>query len=115
MNCNFKKIPAYSILETMIAMVIIMLCLSLATSFFVSVERSTKRKEISMVLDLHRMGMRIKTDGNFSDQEYLDGAVRIKSTFHRYKDLNNVLELHLVAYGADNKPIAEWRELLLLK
>lgn len=115
MNLN-KKINAFSLIETVVAMVIILLCLGLATTLFVSVSNTDKYNEFEALYSLKQIA-----SNEFKEKSYLDKQLAyekfyVEVSYDLYKEQEDLIKIRLEAYDIHtNNEIAVWEELKQIK
>ena len=110
MNLN-KKINAFSLIETVVAMVIILLCLGLATTLFVSVSNTDKYNEFEALYSLKQIA-----SNELKEKSYLDKQLAYEVSYNLYKEQEDLIKIRLEAYDIHtNNEIAVWEEIIQIK
>ncbi|MCW3071755.1 MAG: hypothetical protein JWO44_1645 [Bacteroidetes bacterium] len=108
------KLKATTILESMVAMVIAVVCLSIGTMVIVNVLNSDKGyPSLKADLLLNSISNKLKNEKTFIDGEERIENLLIKKTFEKYADTENLLQMTLQVIDENNKPIFERKELIL--
>jgi len=109
-----KRFKATTILESMVAMVIAVVCLGIGTMVFVNVLNSDKdRSSLRADLLLNRISLQLKRAKLFIDGEEKAENLIIRKTFEKYGDTDNLLQMTLQALDENNKLLFERKELIL--
>jgi len=107
-------LKAATIIESIVAMVIITSCLGFATLIYSNVMNSDKQRlEMSAGLLLENVAQQTKKEKSFVDSETQEGIWKIKKTVERYKEAENCYLLQLIARNADGKFIKTRNELII--
>jgi hypothetical protein len=109
-----EKLKAATLLESIIAMIVIVLCLGIGTMIFVNVLHSDKDKvNLEASLLLNTISKRIQEERIFIDGETIENGYRIQSAFIKYPETENLLQLNMKAFDQNNKLIQERIELII--
>ena len=109
-----KKIKAATMLESMVAMVIIVVCLGIGAMIFVNVLNNDKgRILLKALLLLNRQSAVIKSEKLFIDGESVEDGYTIQRTFVKYNDTENLFRMRLKALDENGKTVFERNELIL--
>jgi hypothetical protein len=109
------KLKATTILESMVAMVIAVVCLSIGTMIFVNVMNSDRDyRSLKAGFLLNTVSAHAKSEKRFIDGEEKTGEFLVKMQFEKYGDTENLLQMTLQALDESNKLILERKELILL-
>lgn len=109
-------LKASTLIESLIAMVVLVLCLGIATMIFTNILHSDKdRKELTAAQIADREIIRTKQEKNFLDAEYEVNDLIIKKTVEKYEQTENLFILSLAVLNADRKPVYIHRELILVE
>lgn len=109
-----RKIKAATMLESMVAMVIIVVCLGVGTMIFVNVLNNDKdRVSLKASLILNKQSTFIKNEKQFIDGESTQDGYTIRQTFVKYNDTDNLFTMTLKALDENRKIVFERKELIL--
>ena len=110
------KLKASTLIESLIAMVIIVVCVGIATTIYVNVLDSDKqRQKLKAALLLDDIAIKTKAGKNFLDEEMTIENWKIKKTVGRYKDYSNLYQFTLKVIDSENKRIALRNELIVIQ
>jgi hypothetical protein len=111
-----KKLKATTIIESMIAMIIIVICFGIGTMIFNNILSSDKhRQELKAMLYLNQEAIEIKKEKIFLDNEKQIGEWTIKSKIEKYEQTENLIKLELLAINSKGKIIAKRNELIVIE
>ncbi len=109
---NFK---ASTLLETLVAMVIIMLCFSIGTMVYVNVITSENMvQKVHANIVLQNLALKIKNENEFLDSEMEMDDFFIKRKINNYQFSDNLIHLSLLAYQKNGKLVASHNEIILV-
>lgn len=110
------KIKAATLMESLIAMVIIVVCLGVGTMIYTNVLNSDKQRlQLKAVGELNRLADKAKTEKNYLDsQEQLNGW-NIKKTVNKYDQTENLYQLSIAAFDTTGRLIAIRNELITIE
>lgn len=107
------KLKAATLIEALIAMVIVLVCLGIASMIYVNVISSgNQRTRLNAHLALSDVSIVSKKSRLFLDEEIRSGNIIIRKTISPYKESPGVSVLVLVAVNAEGKVISTWKELV---
>ncbi len=110
-----QKLMASTLIESLIAMVIILVCMGIGILIYSNVLNSDKQRlELKAILVLNEEVMKVKKEHPIIDQEKKVGEWRIKQTLQLFEQTENVFKLNLVIIDALGTKIFERNELILL-
>lgn len=108
-----KKIKAATLIESLIAMIIIVVCLGAGTMIYSNVLSSDKQRlKLKAILMLNKEAEKIKKEKNFLDGELQEGDYLIKKTIKKMPETENLYSLILVASNKEGKIIGTHNELI---
>src|SRR3954469_7199179 len=111
---GIKKLKAATMLESMVAMVITVVCLGIGTMIFVNVLNNDKdRISLKALLMLNNESNRIRTEKKFIDGEEEREGFILKRTFEKYNETGNLLQVTLQLLDANGRLVLERKELIL--
>lgn len=109
-------LKAATILESMIAMVVITVCFGIAAMIFVNVLNNDKdRASLKAILLLSRKSEIIKKEKFFIDGEEKENGYIIQKTFSKYPETENLLQMTLKAIDESGKVVKERKELIVIE
>ncbi len=110
------KLKAGTLMESLIAMIIIVVCLSISAIIYTNVLDSDKqylKLKASQLLNQEALAAKSKKD--FLDSEFKTGDWTIKKKFEVYEQTQNLLKMSLTAINSNNSTVIERNELILLE
>jgi hypothetical protein len=109
-------LKAATLIESIIAMVIIVVCFGIAMMIYVNVLDSDKQRiKLDSSLILEKTAIQMKHDRRYLDEQVLAGDFVIQSSFSNYKQGRGLMEFSLKLFDLSGKLIAERKELILTK
>jgi Tfp pilus assembly protein PilV len=111
-----KKLKAATLLESLIAMVILVVCFGIATMIYSNVLNSDKQRlKLKAILLLKIETFAIKKNKTFIDSEKTEGEFTLKQTFEREEGTDNLFHMKLLACDKDGNHLAVHNELLAIE
>ena len=108
-----KKVKAATLIESLIAMIIIVVCLGAGTMIYLNVLQSDKQRlKLKAILMLNKEADKIKKDKSFIDGEQQVGDYVVKKTIKKFSETENLYSLILVALNKEGKVIGMRNELI---
>jgi Tfp pilus assembly protein PilV len=113
LNSKFK---ASTLMESLIAMVIMVVCLGIATMIYTNVLDSDKqRNSLKALLIINAEAIKVKAEKNYLDDEKQAGDWTIKRTVEKYDQTDNLYKLTFSIFDKDKKVIAVQHELIAVE
>ncbi|MGQ0827042.1 MAG: type IV pilus modification PilV family protein [Bacteroidota bacterium] len=110
------KLKASTLVESLIAMVILVVCLGVGTMIYTNVLDSGKqRKRLKALFLINKESMEIKSGKDFLDTEKQIGDWTIKRTVEKFDQAENLYKLELSVIDQNKKTIAVHNELILVE
>jgi Tfp pilus assembly protein PilE len=111
-----SKLKAATLFESLIAMIIIIVCFGVAVMIYTNVLNSDKqRSELTAILLLNKEAVEFKKEKKFIDDEKKVGDWNIKKTIQLYEYTKNVYHLQLMAIDKNGNTIATRNELITIE
>lgn len=111
-----RKIKAATLIESLIAMVIIVLSLGVGTMIYVNVLNSDKQRlQLKAIGVLNRMAEQAKMEKNYLDAEQQLEGWNIKKTVDKYDQTENLYQLSITAFDTAGHLIAIRNELITVE
>jgi Tfp pilus assembly protein PilE len=109
-------LKASTLMESLIAMVILVVCLGIGTMIYTNVLNSDmERKQLHAALLANTEAIAIKSEKNYLDAEWQIDNWTIKKTVEKYNETENLFLLSIVVLDRDHKIISVRRELILVE
>lgn len=110
-----KKIAASTLIEVLIAMVIVIVIYGIAMMIFLNVQKSsnTALKTLAL-LELEKVVIETKKKFTFIDEEYKTENLEIKKKISVYQKCSELRELSFEVFDLSGKLIIERKELIKL-
>ncbi len=108
-----KKLKASTLPESIVAMVIIIICLSISTAIIANVmsnDHDYAKLKCLQIIEAERLN--IKKNNVYIDSEEHYGAFIVKKKFENYKDTEKLLWLKLTITDAAGHRLVEQNELI---
>lgn len=110
------KLKAATLVESMIAMVIIVLSLGITTMIYTNVIQSDhQREQLKGMLLIKNEVVFIKANKKYLDDEKVTDNYVIKSVIQPYKQSEDLYQLSLSAKNAKGKLVASHSELIIIE
>lgn len=110
------QLKAATLMESLIAMIIIVVCFGVATMIYNNVLDSDKqRQQLKAILLLNKKAFQIKNEKNFVDGEEQHGEWAIKRTIEHYEQSENLYLLKLLVTDKEQNKIATRNELIIIE
>jgi Tfp pilus assembly protein PilV len=101
-------------MESLIAMVILVVCLGIGTMIYTNVLSSDReRKQLHAALLATQEAVATKSGKNYFDAEWQVDDLMIKKTVEKYNETENLFLLSITVLDRDKKIISVRRELIL--
>jgi Tfp pilus assembly protein PilV len=106
-------LKASTLIESLVAMVIMVICLSIGTIIYTNVMSSDKqRMQLKALLLLNKEAIEVKAAKSFLDSEKQVGDWTIKKTIEKYDQSENLYKMSLSVIDRDKKIIFVRNELV---
>ena len=108
-----QKLKAATLIESLIAMIIIVMSLAIGTMIYANVLASDKQRiQLKAMFILNNEAQQTKTEKTFLDSEKKLDDWNIKKTVNRYDQTENLYRLTVSISDKDGKIIASRNELI---
>lgn len=108
-----KKIKAATLIESLIAMVIVMLCFGIAITVYVNVISSgNQAQKLRSRLLLKKIAVETKQSRVFLDEKITLDEVVVQKKITPYNGMKNLVQMNLKAYSNTEKLLSEYNELV---
>lgn len=108
-----EQLKASTLMESLIAMVIIVTCLAIGTMIYANVLASDKQRlQLKAMLILNSEALQTKSEKSFLDSEKQLDEWNIKKTVEHYEQTENLYRLTLSITDKEGKTIATRNELI---
>lgn len=109
-------LKASTLIESLISMVLIVVCFSVAVMIYINVvDNDRQRTRLNAILILNEEALQIKKEKNFLDDEKTINNWILKKTVERYAETSNIYTLSLVIKDKEGKIIATRNELISME
>ncbi len=110
-----EKIKASTLIEALVAMVIVMTCFGIASMIYVNVlNADNNRIQLNAHLLVHELAQKAKETNSFLDEKIETNGLIIQKSVEPYHDIPNLNVLKYIAVDKKGKLIAEYKELFIL-
>ena len=107
------KLKAATLLESLVAMVVVMVCFGITSMIYNNVLRSdSKRIKLKAHLLLNDISIKTKKEKIFLDEDIQRDGILIRKRIKNYKEISGLSELDLTAFYNESKPVQTRRELI---
>jgi type II secretory pathway pseudopilin PulG len=111
-----SKLPASTILEVIIAMVIILLVFTIAMMISANVMRSsTSVKKLAAQALIHELLIKAEQGNNIDPQNITVEDFRVEQTITQDANFPDVLDIELVAYDINQTKVADLKKAIVKK
>lgn len=108
-----EHLKASTLLESIIAMVIVLVCFTIATMIFVNITNSDKQRlKLKALTVLNREAIETKKSNLLLDEEKIIHPFTVKKVVERFPETDNLYKLLLIAKDSTGKTIAVRNELI---
>lgn len=108
-----KKIKASTLVESMIAMVVVMVSFGIATAVYVSVlSSSDEMQKLKSRTILQKLAIEIRQNHLFLDERTSIDDIIVEKKVVSYNNQKNLFQLKLIAFDQNEKKLAEYNELI---
>lgn len=108
-----KKIRATTLIEAIIAMLIIVIAYGIGLMIFMNVSKSASSGlKLKATLQLESVLSQTKKDAKYLDEEIETDNLKIEKTVTKYEGNKSLNVLHIRVLSKDNKLLAEHREII---
>jgi len=108
------KIKASSILETLVALTILLVIFGIVTTVFVQVSlNSGSEKQFKVEQLLNEFAKSTKDERSYFDDEVKKDDFLLQRKVEKYYDNPVVVHIHFLIYDANNKLLQDWNELAI--
>lgn len=107
------KLKGTTLIESLIAMVVVMLCFGIATTVYVNVITSGNQvQKLKSQLLLKKIASETKQNRLFLDKKTSSDEIIVEKKIIQYGGMKNLLQLNLKAYTKNEKLLSEYNELV---
>ena len=111
-----RKLKASTLVETIIAMLIVTIAFSLALLLMINISRSSNNSLKTKAYFLaNNILVQTKAEKTYLDQEFNFGNVVIKKTVTEYENNEELFQLNVSAYDKQNHKLFEQNELVIIE
>jgi hypothetical protein len=110
-----KKYKSFTLVETIVALVITMICVGIAFTIMLNVERSGNNfRKIQAHLCLLQELNKVKKEKKFLDENIDLDNMRIEKTFTQYEGIDKLYEMKLTVFDNDGKKLDALKQLVII-
>ena len=111
-----KRVKASTLFESLVAMVIVLLCFAGVTTLFVNVSESSNNQQRTIAISIIDSYMADNNEiGAYQDDELKVGGMTLVSKIEKYGDVQGLKMSVIRINGANGKMLAERRDLIIEK
>lgn len=108
-----KRVKASSLLETIVALMVIVLIFGIAMTIYGNVlKNSTSPAELKASQRLKEIAWETKRHKSYFDASYTEEGIEIEKTVSKYQGKEGIILLELKAIAPDSRKLAEYKELI---
>jgi hypothetical protein len=109
------QLKASTLIEALVAMVIVMICFGIASMIYVNVlNADNNRIQLKAHLIVSDLAQKAKTTSTFLDEKIETEGLVIQKSIEGYHDIPNLSVLKFVAFDKKGKVITEYKELFII-
>jgi len=109
------KVKASTMVETIVAMVIIMISMGIGLALFSNLSRDVNDKlRIEAEIKVNSLAVETKLKKEYSDTEIESDNLRIERSIKEYKKTSRIKVLLIEAYSLSGKKICDYKELVII-
>lgn len=110
---QLTRLKGSTLIETLVAMVIIIICFGIGLLIYVNVLASDNRYQKFHAFNLLKnLSLSIQQENNFLDGDFEVDNIILKKRVVKYPMATGLVQLSLSAYGKNGKLLAQQREIL---
>jgi type II secretory pathway pseudopilin PulG len=111
-----KKLRAATLIETLIAMLIILLVLGVSIMVYVNIMKSDQHfKNLKADLSMEEVAAQTSERQNYHTKTIMKGERRVKRTIANFESASNVKHLQLTAFDNQNNKVKQYHELVVVE
>jgi len=108
-----KRIQASTLVESLIAMVVVVISFGIATTVYINVLSSGEEvQKLKSMAILQKIAVEVKQDHLFLDDDLKEGEFVIEKKIVSYNGQKYLFHLKLKAFSKNSKQLAEYNELI---
>ena len=108
-----KELQASTLIETIVAMVVLMVCLGIATMIYVNVTGSgTSRQKFHAYTLIHQVAVQSNLQKKYLDEQTEESGITIRKTIEKYGGMEKTLIMKITAIDSKEKILAERKEII---
>jgi Tfp pilus assembly protein PilE len=110
------RCASFTLMEAIIAIVIIMVCFGLSTMIYINIIRSDARLERSKAfMETKRSAIQTNMDKRYFDEEMMIDSLRIKRTIEAYQNDPELKILIIEAFNGKGKKMSSYKQIVISK
>lgn len=110
------KLRASTLIETIVAMVLLLLCFVISMMIYENVlDSENNRLKLSALLLMNNEAILTKKEKNYLDEEITFNDMKFKKTIYKYQNSEKLYVLTLTAYDKNHHKIIERNELIIMR
>ena len=111
-----KKIKGSTLIEVLVAMIIVMVTFGIAMAIFINVSSSDRHvQKLKAQLLLSEVAIRTKAENSFIDATIELENITLNKTITSYREIPGLNILLLEAFDINGKKVAERKELIIVE
>jgi Tfp pilus assembly protein PilV len=110
------KLKASSTIESLVAMVILVVCFGVATMIYTNVlDSDGHRKKLKALIVLNKVAEQIKTENRFIDADFNMNELTINAIFTKVDHAEDLFKFSLTAFDESASIVAVRNEMIILQ
>ncbi len=111
-----RKLKASSLIEVMVALIIVMVCFGIAMIIYLNVSQSDRQlQRLKGKLILNEIAIKTKNENSYIDDKIEFESINVNKTINPYNGIPGISLLLLEAYDLNGNKIVERKELVIVK
>jgi len=111
-----KKYKSFTLIETIVALVITMVCVGVAFTIILNVEKSANNfKKIQAHLCLLKELNKVKKEKKFLDESIEVEHLKIVKSFTQYENIDKLYDMKLVVFDDEGKQLDIINQLVIIE
>lgn len=113
---KLKKLKASTLLESMVAMMIVMMCLGFFSMIYVNIMNSdNNRQKLKISLLLKTIANQTIKESKFIDEQIKQGDITIEKKIETYENTSNLKLIKLTANNENGNTINQYKQLVIVQ
>ncbi|MBI4946039.1 MAG: hypothetical protein HY840_06525 [Bacteroidetes bacterium] len=108
-----KDLQASTLIETIVAMVVLMVCIGIAAMIYVNVTKSgTSREKFHAYVLVNQVAAQSNLQKKYLDEQTEESGITMKKTIEKYGGMDKTFMMKITALDSKGKTLAERKEII---